>query len=110
MEVCKEIRRHKPYTEEEDDYILENYKKLGRKVIAKKLHRTPAGIRNRHMTLRRKNGGYRPAELNTNAEQRIMQFIAAITIIRKIKHEDKVSVTMEAVRAGWLDDVKIKVV
>lgn len=109
MKANKGSKRHLPYTKEEDNYILENYKKLGCEKIAKELYRTHDGIRKRWQTLNRK-GETMSAVLNINEKQRATQFVAAITIIRKIKHKDRVSATLEAVRAGWLDDIEIKIV
>ncbi|MCF6466371.1 hypothetical protein [Clostridium sp. Cult2] len=104
-------RRYKPYTKEEDNYILENYERLGPEIIAKKLGRAEIAIINKWHRLSNDQDLIKGAIKNTSGYRKI-QFIAAMKIIKEkdIKHDNRIPGTIKAVRAGWLDDINIKVV
>jgi hypothetical protein len=94
------------YTEKESEYILQNYDELGPERIAQDLGRTTRGVVSKRERL------LSEAEIRIDRDNRIQAFYVAMNIIkgRNIKHENAVAGALEAVRAGWLDDIEIKIV
>lgn len=56
------MREYKMWTQEERDFLLENWETMTRMEMAKKLGRTPSSLRSQHEWLVLKNGGMEEGE------------------------------------------------
>lgn len=97
------------WAEKEDDFLIRNWDVISSNEIAEKLGRTRSSVINRRNRLSRQ--GMLKVKKG-NREDRKLDFLVSLLIVknRNIKHENAVVGCMEAVRAGELEDIKIKVV
>ena len=98
----------KAWTEAEEDFVYKN-QEISSKLIADRLGRTELSISNKkyrlsHPKIRESKRGDR--------EDRKLDFLVSLLIVknRNVKHKNVASGCMEAVRAGCLENIKIKVV